>query len=395
MYQFVYIQISGFFYPEAGESPRVLLHDDLVLAACPLAQSEGVSPGMSAREARTLLRQPLAFRKYVAADFEAERNQWLNRCLTCVDRLEPLLAHEALLDFSAHPDPVGPALELYETLHRAGYVARIGMGPSPWVARRCAAMLPDFDRVAWQLLWEESLRHPRRFLEHCPVLECEPMEPKARERLHFLGYPTLRHVDAVPPAVLRRQLGREYSIYQAARDGGPWLRLTPSYPDQRRMAAFEFPGGCQTEDVLHGVARRLAERLVDQLQANDETSSELVLEVEWENGSRQEIKRPFAKPLSSFAMLNRAITLTLPPASQPLMRLQVELRGLEKKGQSQGRLDGQPDRKEAQAAAHMALNTLKKALGDTVVQRAGELPRPRRVQVLQAWNFGNNRSARV
>ncbi|MBL8048429.1 MAG: hypothetical protein JNJ45_07075 [Chthonomonas sp.] len=395
MYHFVYIRIDGFYFPQAEETPRVLLHDDLVLAACPLAQEAGIRLGMTTREARTLLRMPLAFRVYSASDFEEARNLWLNRCLTCVDRLEPILAHEALLDFSGHPDPAGPALELYETLRRAGYRAVIGMGSSPWVARRCAQLMPDYDRLAWQLQWEEAIRHPRRFLESCPIMECEPLERKARERLLFLGYPTLRDVDTVPAAVLRRQLGMAYSTYVAAREGGPWQSLRTSYPDQRIMAAFEFPGGCSEEATLQGIARRLSERLVTQLQQRDETSSELVLELEWEDGQRQEICRPFAKPLSGQAMLYRAITLTLPPAHQALVRLQVELRGLEKKGQAQPRLDGLPDRKEAQAAAHMALNTLKKALGDTVVQRAGELPRPRRVQVLQAWNFGPGRSARV
>lgn len=395
MYKSVYIRINGFYYPEAGEGPRVLLHQEAVLAACPLALESGVRIGMSAREARTLLRAPLAFKKYQLADFEAARDRWLNRCLVCVDRLEPLLAHEALLDFSGHHDPVGPALELYATLRRAGYDVTIGMGPSAWVARRCAALMPEFDRLAWQLQWEEALNHPRRFLEHCPILECDPLDFKSRERLHFLGYPTLRELDAVPPAVLRRQLGMQYAVYTAAREGGPSVRLQPSYPDRRIMAGFEFPEGCTTEPVLHAVARRLTDRLVHQLQQSDETSSELAMELEWEDGTIQQLQRPFTKPLSSVALLNRAIILTLPTPSQPLKRLQVELRDLQKKGQAQERLDGQPDRHEAQAAAHMALHTLKRAFGDGVVQRAGELSRPRRVQVLQAWNYGSSRSAQT
>lgn len=395
MYLYVYMELCGFYFPEPTSQPQVLLFKDRVLDACALARKRGVMPGLAAREAKTLLREPLAFRQYEDADFRDRRNAWLNLCLTSVDSLQALLAHQALLDFSAHPDPVGVGMELVFALRRRGYNPRIGWGPSPWVARRCARQMPAFDPIAWTLWGEEVLREPRQILAPCPTLQASPLDPAVRRRLHDLGYHTLGELDSVPLPVLRRHLGQQTSLFQAVREGGPWVKPTPNYPDQRLIASHEFVGGCDLEQVVEAATHRLTRRLVEQLARRDETSSELILEIENEEGQIVRVPRSFTKPLSSTAQLHRAITLTLPAMTQPMSRLQVELCDLKKKGQVQGSLDGTPDRKESLSAAQQALSTLKKAFGETVVQRADEIPRSRRVQVLQAWHYGTSRSLRV
>jgi nucleotidyltransferase/DNA polymerase involved in DNA repair len=362
-------------------------HEKRVIDLNQHAEALGLKQGMALAEAKTLLKDAGSLFAYEPETYRAPQKRFLDRLAQFGDRIEPGMPHEAWIDLSKHPRAESVAWEIQSELKQAGYVSvRMGFASSKWLAQLCSCEPLPEQRIDWELTACEWLSRPDEVLKDRPLqaLTCLPYEVIAR--LKFLGYRRIGEVAALPLKVLKQQFGDSaWKIRDAAQGllSDPVLGV---YPEQRAIARLEISEGVIDQEGINAVLRKLAERLGDRLQDQDEYASDVRMWMRFESGAERKLSRTFSKPMSTASQVMTGLKLMLPVMLEPVVEVRVELPGLKKNVRKQRQLDAGHDPRERKLSAEVAFTAIRKVYGDHAVQVAVDLPQPRRVKVLRAWS---------
>lgn len=380
----LWIELRGFYSRVMGSSepaggvPLLIVRDKRVLDACEVARSRGVEQGMTATEAKTLVPEARSER-YREEDYFQARNAWLDVCSEYCDAIEPIEPHQAAMDFSGHPQPVDVAARLKNDLHRRlGWRCRMGLGPSKWVAR---------------LASEEAQDPPLRvqdagtFLARFPTASLLPVKGEHRQRLGFLGYRTIGEVVRAPDHALKSQFGPEASVIREAAEGRLGDPVRACYPPDSLADRATFEQPVDDLETIRATTFLLADRIGRQLVARDLQGSDCLLLVEMESGLAMVAQRRFVRPLQSPVSLRLGLRLMLDGLvfEEAVASIRVRLPNLSQSSRTQGALQVGLSARERERSAENAFRIVRAAYGEVSVQRASEMPEPRRKKVLRCW----------
>jgi protein ImuB len=213
-------------------------------------QSPGVTPGMSAAQALAVC--PALQLLAPSPDAEREADALL---LTAARALSPTVEHTApgccTVDLTGTDDSRGAQFtSLRADLGACGLDARIGIGPTPFVARLAALQASP----------ELQVTDTGEFLAPLPIGLLEPT-PDEERLLGDLGLHTFGSLTALPRASLADRLGaRGEELY--ARATGEHLRpLQPAPLPTRHLATRTFEDPVEVLEPLLFTLRRFCERL--------------------------------------------------------------------------------------------------------------------------------------
>ncbi len=430
----LWLEWQHYYSDPTTSHPEIVAKGQVVFDTNLAAARHGIVPGMALHQATPLA--PGCIVKQWKPNL-ARAESWLNLCSTFSDVIEPRDEHIAVLELSAHPDPLDIALRLIERLHT------FSLKSPPVVSSHSPLSTEQAMRISGDL-WSQDYRVPEDrkiiqspqmtsptsplvvaqatqshdgatygilrcgtgpatwiarlacqamaplitrndasdFLSDLPTADLLPVDFADRQRLETLGYRTIGAVAKLSLDTLQGRFGTaSYTIARAARG------------ELRDSIEALFPAGCLQESmrldsavndsqVLEAawatIARRLAQKLVGQ-QAQTMTVT-LELETEEIVTRQRSFKRPVHDHTGIAASL-RVLGMAVPDQESAITRLSVRLSGLEPIRTQQ------PTFHFAKQQAHPddCIKTLQAALGDNAIVRASRIESPRRKRILQDW----------
>ncbi len=370
----LWIEMQGFYAWRFGVTDRALLvtRDRVVLDVNPLARETRVSPGMPLRQAKSVVHDILV-KKWLAEEYEERQREWLDVCASYTGVIEPVDQHIAALDLSLHPNVFDITERVIgELAVLTGLPMRYGLGPSKWLAqlasrhRSLSGALDDLEE----------------FLDPLPMRQLLLATPEQRQRLEFLGYPTIGSARAIPENVLQRQFGAEgRQIFQAVR-GRIADPVKALYPHGEVRAYLTFDGEVESLETVDNGLVSLAAELGKRLGERGEFSSEVHAEVEFAEGPPLEAKRRFTKPITHERAVLIALRLMLTgKIGQAVTALRVRLSDLAKLRVKQPSLEGSGER----PTIDPALKYVHTVFGEESLRRANQIEVARRARVLKEW----------
>lgn len=413
--------------------PQIVAKGKVVFDTNIAAAKHGIVPGMALHQALPLA--PGCVVKPWKHD-PARAESWLYLCTTFSDVIQQGEEHQAVLDLSAHPDPLDIALRLIERLQefallppsdlkpvapltteealrvhggdlwRQDYrvpqdrrsapasmptpafftptsatcarpgapygLLRCGTGPATWVAMLAC-------RYGAPLLTRND---SSPFLATLPTADLIPVDESDRHKLETLGYRTIGAVAQLSLDILLRQFGTSaYTIARAAR-GEHRDAIVSTFPAGCIQESLRFDGPVNDAQVIEAawgtIARNLAQKLTGQQALTIAVTLEL--ETEEEVTRQRNFKRPVYDLTGIVASL-RVLGTTIPEQECAIVRLTARLSGLEPIRTQQ------PTFHFAKQQAHPddCIKTLQAALGDNAIVRASRIESPRRKRILQDW----------
>ncbi len=382
------------FYAAASAGAVVVVRGDAVLDANPVAQVRGVYEGMPLRQAKAVL-QDGTFRVWKGEDYEERHRAWLDLCIEFSGVIEPADQHAAWIDLSLHPDPLFVTEKLIRALVReTGLAVRFGLGPSKWMAKLAAeydfcAIPISSAKPKHQLTLIPLPPSPMNYvgeeeLSALPTRALTPVLLEHRERLLFLGYPTIGDVAKLPLATLKDQFGEEgLRIYAAAR-GQLSEPVSPVYPRDSIIECLVFDGAVSTTEAVREGCALLARRVGDRLSQKGLQSKTLCVALELESGEVRRLARTFTKPQACGRSVLAALGLLIAPSlDASIASIQLLVPELEKLKLSQPSFLSVNDRDTLRMRS--AVTQIKAVFGEESVLRGSEIVPPRRVRVLREW----------
>src|SRR5262245_15208245 len=100
----LWLEWKHFYVDSSSKGFALVVRDDTILDANAPANSLGVEPGTSLRQAKSLC-QGARITKWNPDDYAAKQKLWLDVCTEYTGKIEPIDQHIAALDLSDHPDP--------------------------------------------------------------------------------------------------------------------------------------------------------------------------------------------------------------------------------------------------------------------------------------------------
>ncbi len=393
MHSLLYVSLDGFYAAAAlagradwGGRAIVVHRDGAVLDSGPAARARRVGPGTPLSEAKAILREDGVYLSYSEQETRAARDAWLDVCAAFSETVEPGMPHEAWVDLSLHPDPMGTANELLrEVATRTGLLVRAGLAPGKWLAQ-LAAQPCEAKALGLGVPVLEAVTDPAGFLAPLPTGCLSPVEPAHRERLEFLGYRRVGQVAAAPLRLLTAQFGRSGPLIQQAAQGRCLDRARPLYPADAVSERVAFEGPVADRSVLEAGLTELATRLAQALCASDRIGDRLELVVEPESGVPLVRRRQLARPVQAARPLRVGLGALMgdgPPFAPVAVR--GVMPGLRPAPRVQRSLATMETRDEREHTAETALRSVRAAFGDGAVVRASDVVLPRRLRVLRAW----------
>ncbi len=354
--------------------PLIVVRDQHVLDANPLALSKSVVRGMPLRQAKALA-DGCEVRSWKQEDYADRQMAWLDVCTDYTGTIEPIDQHIAALDLSSHPKPLDIAEKLIRHLAPKPPVSlRYGAAKSKWIAK-LASDHHDMGR---------ALEEPAKFLAPLAIMNLLPIQLTHRERLLFLGYPTIGDVAKVPLQVLQNQFGQEGITIKSAANGGYLDLVNPLYPRDSFKESLIFDGPADNLQTIDHALVSLARRLGQRLQQNGVQSSKLTLQFETEDQKKTNLSRTFTKPiLNTKSALNSLRLLTQDAFGEHVASLRVSITDLQAVSHRQSALFDADcfDRPKATAAVQY----VRRVFGEESIRLASQVEIARRVKVLKEW----------
>lgn len=390
MHYFLYLELEGLYTsalaPSAG---RCLLihHEKRVLDADPIARAQGVRTGMSLSEAKLLV-EGAVLTPWTPALFHEAQERWLHLCNIVSDRIEVESQHSAWVDLSLHANPVEIACQLKLAIEtRLNVTVAIGLGGSKWVSKVAAQCMRSrgWPQIAEQISLMEPVLRPIEFLAPLPIKMLLPVFPEHRQRLLFLGYPTIGEVSLLPYELLHAHFGPEaFRIVQSA-CGGYYEPIHPNYPPECLSDRFEFPGSAHSLEIVDYGLQRIAKRIGKLLSDKEKQGNDLRLWFDREDSESVVRTRQFAKPFYDPPTTLTALRLLAANAPrESIQRLRVQAPHLTAVSHTQSGWIGQA-KQERQEKAVETVDTLRKTFGEGSVQLAVNRMLTHREQVMRAW----------
>lgn len=361
-----------------------VVKDGLILDASAPARRQGLLPGITLAEARSVARAAArhgtapALLDYDPEHFDPYARKWLDACLAYTNTVEPLGQEAALLDLSTLPG----AEEVADALTQDLYFA-VGTCPRVGIARTVLA-----GRVAAEVCPGQPVLRDAEFLAPLPVERLWQVRPEHRARLAFLGFRTVGEVAALPTETLVRQFGREGIRISLLAQGRDSTRVRALYPPDEVYARVQFPQAARLDQELEAGVHRLARRLSEMLRARDSQARTVTLGVEFDRFRVVQGRRTFTRPLQSAGSLMTALRLTLRQVAieEEVFALAARLPDIEPVSASQLRLS-LAEGAEGEMPASVE-DRLRCRFGRSALRRASEVPVSRRERFLRLLREG-------
>lgn len=368
----------------AADLPCVVHNDDLVWDANPRAIARQVRPGLSLREAKTILRGDAAFIEYRAEDFEEVRQEFLSPFLDFVDQVEAGLAGEAFADLSKHPQPLESAGQLLKQISKAGTVPiRAGIAPARWLAK-LSSQVADPAMCRLGLLPIAAMLDPAEWLANRAVELLEPISFADRKRLVQLGFGQARLIQQSQLERLESQFpNRGALIWQTAK-GVLHDPIRANYPTATLSASQRFDR-CESRLEIEAALGKMSRELASRLSESDQQAKGMRLTLVFEDEHRESFAREYPKSVVSASQLAVSFAQALGKLSldQPIEEVRVLLTGLHLAPRKQGRLSTAHNRD--QTLLPSTIRRLESSLGTGAIRKGSEIPFDYREQVLKEW----------
>ncbi len=244
------------------------------------------------------------------------RERLLSLCRVTSERVESVQmgrAWGALLDLGrcSADEAREVCVDLAARLKRAGFEARIGVGPTLTLARLAALICAPSAAPETVSLVSPAAR--ATFLQALPVdllarLEPAVITPEVVTRLRQYGLRTLGQVARLgerDPQLVRRQFGRAGTALAvlACGDDPRALHVT-SAPE--RIAVRRRFSPAATADQVFAAASALAGRLAQRLDARSKQGRSLQAHIVWDSGAEVQMIRRLARPFHQPSELAQA-----------------------------------------------------------------------------------------
>ena len=367
MHYFLCLELGGF-YVHGLNPPVVVVRHDRVLDADSESLQRGIELGMHIRTARTLF--PEARHQQFNPDFyEVASRGWLDLILPYSAEIEREAPHRAFVNLTEHVRPEYVAQRLIRDLDLSlPYTVRVGAGGSRWIAQVAMQTGQTF----------EPEKHSTRLLL--------PISQEARERLIFLGYPTIASVQKIPLSVLQSQFGNEALLIFKACRGNYFEPLRGNYPSSSISKLFTFEGGTTDLQVVENALLSIAFEIGLELSKRESQSQSLGIFIELEAGSYVTFKKFLAKPVHSTLTCLSSLKMVLSQVySEPIQSIRVTYYDLEKSVRIQNTLYNSLDQSHRSRTIHKALTTIQFSHGIAAIQKASEVISPRYLRARRQW----------
>ncbi len=373
----LWLELLEFYISDRNISRPVIIHrDGLVLDRNTAARERNIHPGLELKKAKAIL-QDAEFIPWEEEKYLRAQTTWLDICTLFSNTIEPADQHQAWVDLSMHPDPIGTAEELVRQIaQQTGLAIRSGMSPTKWISQ-LAALHPD--------VGIDAQLNPQAFVAQLHIQELLPVEPATRERLSFLGYAKIGDVAGLPLRILREQFGNEAYITQAAANGGVFQPVERAYPPESCLERFSFEGRAESTEVIQNGLAALAQKVGDRLELQNLEGTHMTVTLEYEEGKPKTFKRTYSKPIRDARSALVGMCLLLEKElTEPITAVQVLVSELRKTRVAQITfLDGSNPR--VGKRLDTAIERAHKVYGDLSIQRGQDIRLPRRVLVLREW----------
>lgn len=342
---------------------------------------------MALSEAK-MLAEGAVCNRWTPEPFRAISELWLQRCSIVSDRIEVEDQHSAWVDLSLHSQPVTIACELKCAIERLlGVKVSIGLGGSKWLAKVAALSMRTRGgpTIADEIDLMEPILRASEFLAPLPTRMLLPIPEDQRQRLLFLGYPTIGEVALLPYELLHTQFGNEaFRIVQAA-CGGLYEPIQPNYPPECINDRFEFAGTALSLETVDYGLQRIAERIGKLLASKEKQGNDLRLWFDQEDDPTVTLERRFAKPFYDPPTTLTALRLSSTNVGlKSVQRVRVSAPNLSPVLRTQASLESRPKHERIEVA-HEALATLRRNFGENSVQLAVARTLSHREQVMRSW----------
>lgn len=392
MHVLLYLSADGFYtshlvsaHPELCGKPIVVHRDAIVIDTSSEARASLVVPGMSLREAKTILRENGRFVDLKDFDFGCASDEWLAPAADYSDAIQRDTLSSAWIDLSMHPDPTDVAMKLIARMGESGLRHRSGLSRSKWIAKldaECSVVSAPLGIPCLTLIDDCAA-----FLAPLPTSLLLPVEEKIRDRLIFLGYRRIGQVAKAASTLLKEQFGKKGVVVSQIANGNSFEQLTPNFPDQSVTEAKQFEPPLDLRMDLHNACDQLATQLASRLCQSDQIAKELIVTVEDELGEFHRFNRTLAKPIQEATLLKTACRYALDQITinERIVQMRIRMTGLKPCRQFQSALDHRWNPEDGVRLINSARTQIAGCYGEKSVQLASELRSPRRVRLLRVW----------
>ncbi|MEX1097300.1 MAG: DUF6504 family protein [Planctomycetales bacterium] len=368
--------------PELRERPIVIHAEAGRRGACVTASSrfaaeQGVVPGLSLAEARTLL-DPAC--RNVPAHYEphdpAADAAALRELAIGLQRFSPRVGIEGpdalALDIGgcAHlfGDEPGMARQVWQTLHRAGCRTRIAVAGTIGAAWGIA-------RFTGERVTVVAVERAEGLLDPLPV-EALRLSATTVGRLHRLDVRTVGRLRALPRESLPSRFGPEIVQRLDRLFGrGPEL-LEPVHSREPLEVGGEFAFPVADRQGLERVLQQLLAALVEQVRARREGILQLACRLGPEEGAAVEVVAGSSRPVDEVPRLWELLRLNLErtPLPEEIVAVRLRVVAAAPLGVHQHSLSGRDASREAGAEFDRLLDRLSSRLGSDAVLRPRLVP---------------------
>lgn len=385
MHYFMFLDLPGFYVrewtirePERGESPLAVHRDKRVIDLNEHAHEVGVRLGMRVDEAKLLL-PGMGLILFEEEPYRGSQSKWLDALAEFTSVVEPCDPHSAWADLTGHPDPYDILTRIADRIHRViGLVPRTGISSAKWVARRAAM---GRERPIASADWVDR---PATCLAPLPTSALDPVAPKDRERLKFLGYRTIGAVAEIPLRTLKSQFGEAAMTIHSAANGRDREPVRAEYPPDSIVLKRTYDGGLTNLEEVRNAVAALAKAVAFALSQRSSQGTKVAVRVELENRFVDR-KRTFSRPIRTTREAMSALSRLIGEPNEMVLSMTVRMPDLVKAEERQAGLFAVRTPGD-DIAAKRAVDRVREVFGDRSVLRASEVVVPRRVRVLRAWS---------
>lgn len=385
MHYLAFLDLPGFYVrewirrdPSRGEEPLAVHRDKRVIDLNPSAFLAGIRLGMRHDEAKLLLTGP-GLIPYEEEPYRESQSRWLDVLAEFSSVIEPDDPHCAWADLSGHPDPYGILAEAADRIRQAiGLTPRTGISTAKWVARRSCAL------QGTPYTWEDWVERPGECLSDLSTCALDPVEPKVRERLKFLGYRTIGAVAAIPLRTLKSQFGVDALTVHTAANGRGREAVRPLYPPDSVFLMRTYQDGLTSLQSVQAALEALAKSVAFALSQRSAYGTKMELAIGLAARS-QKTHRTLSRPIRTAQEVLSALTRIIGEPNEPIHMISVRMPRIVKVEERQAGLYAARCPGDDLAAAR-TVDRLRDAFGDRSIVRGSEVQVPRRVRVLRAWS---------
>ncbi|MDI9638946.1 hypothetical protein QPK87_27935 [Kamptonema cortianum] len=391
MHYFLYLKVVGLYVQKLQTDTSVgnrllVVHDKKTVLECVHeAESRGIQEGTPLPEAKSILREQGKFIEVNFEDFEQEKKEWLDVCLSFTNSIEAESPASAWLDLSPHADPDFVADQLLRTLlQQTRYRVSVGASPTKWVAKVIARSFGQIPLEGISLL--DCEKDAFKAIHQLPTSMLLPVEPEIRARLAQLGYRRIGHVAQAPLSALSRQFGKRGILVHRAAHGLSLEPLHSNYPESSFSHSVRFEAPIDSQLILEQALDSCARACAAELCQQDKVAQTLHLTFETESGF-DSWTRTFSKPTQKATVLTTALRQGLGSVElvDGVMGIRVLLYGLKNSLRSQMKLGNEHESELKLVRAQSSIQRLNNAFGHSKLVKATDLEWPRRKKLLQLW----------